>query len=106
MDVAFVETGIKTGVSVDSVKPTSQRLFVQGPIAAIVGTRAASDPEGEERGHIVSHRLRNSDAPGDQRDKRPTLRARLTHALNRRCFYGALSGEATGNLPILALVSS
>jgi len=89
MDVAFVETGMKTGVSVDGVIPTSQRLFVREPIAAIVSPRTASDPKGEDRGPVASHRLRNGDAPGDQRQKRSTPRARVAHALKRRCVDGA-----------------
>ena len=45
MDVAFVETGMKTGVSVDGVIPTSQRLFGREPMAATVGNAAPQIPE-------------------------------------------------------------
>lgn len=53
MDVAFVETGMKTGGSVDGVIPRSQRLFVRELIAATVRQRFASDPKGGNRGSIA-----------------------------------------------------
>lgn len=102
MDVAFVETGMKTGVSVDGVIPTSQRLqlVVREPFAASGSPRTVSDPRGEDRRHLAPHRLRNGAAPGDQREKGPTPPARVAHALKQRSVFGTGSGEATGFLHI------